>query len=460
MKKSKKDYNRKQKVFPVVKFRKESITSFSGLIFIFQYFNMKELKNKVNSCFSHINHKTVIGFQKIFFILIFHVMLGFRNLRELECYRTDPLLLRLLSLRSFPCLSSLTRNMSKADETSIIALRRLIREDILMKLSSLNLKVITLDFDGSVITSSKYAEGTAVGFNKKKKGARSYYPLFCTIAQTGQVFDFHHRPGNVHDSNGALDFIKQCIENVRIYLPNCKLETRLDSAFFNDDIVKLLDTEKVEFSISVPFERFTELKAMIENKKHWSMLTSVWSYFISKWSPQCWKEKYQFIFMRQKVKKQEKGVIQLDLFRPLTFEYEYKVIISNKKTTVKNILFFHNGRGYQENIFSELKSQTHMDYIPTKNKYANILYMIAAIFAHNQLRAIQMDMRKAKKNKRNEGKPLWVFKETKIFRRRMLNIAGRIIRPQNKLILSINDNKLTKDLFKDFANFTQLPLVA
>jgi hypothetical protein len=45
-----------------------------------------------------------------------------------------------------------------------------------------------------------------VGFNRKKKGQRSYYPLFCSVAQTGQVLDVWHRPGNVHDSNGAKAF--------------------------------------------------------------------------------------------------------------------------------------------------------------------------------------------------------------------------------------------------------------
>jgi len=35
---------------------------------------------------------------------------------------------------------------------------------------------VTLDFDGSVQSTKVHAEGTAVGFNKNKKGARSYYP--------------------------------------------------------------------------------------------------------------------------------------------------------------------------------------------------------------------------------------------------------------------------------------------
>jgi len=64
-----------------------------------------------------------------------------------------------------------------------------------------------MDFDGSVLSTGRVAEGTAVGFNKKKKGQRSYYPLFCTIAQIGQVLDLYHRSGNVHHSNGAEQFI-------------------------------------------------------------------------------------------------------------------------------------------------------------------------------------------------------------------------------------------------------------
>ena len=99
---------------------------------------------------------------------------------------------------------------------------------------------MTLDYDGSVLSTRRHAEGTAVGFNKKKKGARSYYPLFCTIAQTDHVLDLHHRPGNVHDSNGADAFIDHCVSHVRSCLPRAKVETRIDSAFFNETITQRL----------------------------------------------------------------------------------------------------------------------------------------------------------------------------------------------------------------------------
>ena len=79
----------------------------------------------------------------------------------------------------------------------------------------------------SVIGAGRAAEGTAVGFNKKKKGQRSYYPLFCTVAQTGQVFNVLHRSGNVHDSNGAEAFILLCIKQVQAALPGIIIEVRI-----------------------------------------------------------------------------------------------------------------------------------------------------------------------------------------------------------------------------------------
>jgi hypothetical protein len=111
---------------------------------------------------------------------------------------------------------------------------------------------VTMDFDGSVISTSRYAEGTAVGYNTHKKGERSYYPLFCTIAQTAQVLDVLHRRGNVHDSHDSLAFISACIAQLRTHLPGAVLESRKDSAFFNDKTVELLD---VRAHIESPAER-------------------------------------------------------------------------------------------------------------------------------------------------------------------------------------------------------------
>jgi hypothetical protein len=59
-----------------------------------------------------------------------------------------------------------------------------------------------------------------------------------------------------------MEFIAACMAIIRQELPGVVIEARLDSALFNDDMVTMLNDEKVKFTISVPFERFPELKKM------------------------------------------------------------------------------------------------------------------------------------------------------------------------------------------------------
>ena len=125
---------------------------------------------------------------------------------------------------------------------------------------------ITLDFDGSVLGTNRRAEGVASGWNTKKKGQQSYYPLFCTVAQLAQVLAVHHRSGNVHDSNGSYDFLRDCVEKAKNACPRANIESRLDGAFFSEKTIELLTELGVEYSISVPFKRYhTTIKRLIDS---------------------------------------------------------------------------------------------------------------------------------------------------------------------------------------------------
>jgi hypothetical protein len=118
-----------------------------------------------------------------------------------------------------------------------------------------------------------------VGFNKKKKGARSYYPLFCTVAESSQFLAMHHRSGNVHDSNGACEFIDHCIDLVRDSVTDTTVAARFDSAFFAKEIVWTLSAQDVTFTMSVPFSRQPQLKAFVEDRLRWRTVDDTVSYF-------------------------------------------------------------------------------------------------------------------------------------------------------------------------------------
>jgi len=445
MKSSKRQiYSRVHKM-PALRFADQTLTSFAGLIVFQPLLSKLELKKRLRSCFAHLNIGSIFGHHFIMLQLIVHLMLGFRRLRDVDYYKDDPLVKRILGLNKLPDVATISRALADADEMSVSKGRELCRNLVLERLKKLGLRRLTLDFDGSVLSTARKAEGTAVGFNKKKKGARSYYPLFCTLAQTGQVFDFHHRPGNVHDSNGAREFILACIAIIRRELPWVTIEARLDSAFFSDEIVTLLNEEGVKFTVSVPFERFAELKKMIEAHKTWKALDATWSYFENSWRPKAWERRYRFVFVRQRSKIIDKDPIQLDLFVPHEYGYEFKVIVTNKGTSAKKVLMYHNGRGSQESVFGELKSQSQMEYIAVRHLYGNQLYMMAAILAHNLSRELQMATMPVARGTTVKRAPLWRFIELATLRHRLLQRAGRLTQPSGRLTLTLGANEVVKN---------------
>jgi hypothetical protein len=368
MKRSRKNVRTKATVIPELRFEDQRLTSFAGLVVFQKFFQLIALKTRLQKCFRHLSQGKVFDRATIFMQLVVHLLLGFRELRDVSHYQDDPLVQRVLGLKHLPDVATVSRMLKEADQHSVDKLRGLLTEMVLERIGALALPRVTLDFDGSVQSTSRRAEGTAVGFNKKKKGARSYYPLFCTLAQTGQVLSFLHRSGNVHDSNGAREFILHCVQQVRGTLPGVIIEIRMDSAFFSDEIVAALNANGVEFTISVPFERFLELKQMIERRRRWRTIDGERSYFELNWKPKSWPRSCRFLMIRTRVKQQQKGPVQLDLFEPYQYGFEFKVIVTNKDLSASALVDYHGGRGSQENVFGELKTQCQMDYIPVRKR--------------------------------------------------------------------------------------------
>jgi hypothetical protein len=289
-----------------------------------------------------------------------------------------------------------------------------------------------------------------VGFNKIKKGARSYYPLFCTVAQTGQVLDFAHRSGNVHDSRGAREFMLGCLQEVVRALPAVQLEVRLDSAFFSEEIIEFLDRGGVEYTISVPFERFAELKKTIQSRRNWRRIIDKLGYFETEWRPKKWTSSARFVFIRQAVAQRRKEPIQLDLFIPYDEHWEFKVIVTNKTVQPATVLAFHNGRGSQETLLGQLKSQCHVGYVPVRHLVGNQIFLLAGVTAHNLARELQMATQPPERGTTPKRAPFWIFQELQTLRRNLLLRAGRLTLPQGELTLTVSANR---EVRREFVRF-------
>lgn len=453
MKISKAAVHWKGRAMPEVQFEEDQqLTSFSGLLIFAQLFDRLGLKGRLSTCFDHLKINSIYGHATVVMVLIVHLLLGYRKLQELRYYDDDPLVKRVLALKQLPDVATVSRILSTTDKESVQLMRQLIRSEVSTRLQRMTPTRITADFDGSVCGTSRKAQGTAVGYNKKKKGQRSYYPLFCTIAQTGQVFDVLHRPGNVHDSNGARSFILACIAALREALPGVIIEVRMDSAFFSDEIVSLLEAMQILYTISVPFERFAELKGKINNRTFWHRAYTDTRYFQLWWKPKCWDTKRRFLFVRTREAKQRKEPLQLNMFEPYEYGYQFKVIVTNQRLSAHKVIVLHNGRGAQEAIFAELKSQAQMDYIPSNRLTANQTYILSAVLAHNLNRELQMSASEPVRATTEQREPWWIFKRLETLRNTIIHRAGRLVRPQGRLILKLSANPVVQDELLHYLN--------
>ena len=265
------------------------------------------------------------------------------------------------------------------------------------------------------------------------------------MAQTQQFLDLLHRPGNVHDSRGARDFMQGCFETVRAACPGVQLEARMDGAFFGQKILFALDAPGVEFTASVPFERLVALKGFVEGRKRWRRLDETWSFFEMIWKPKSWDRFMRFVFLRQRTARQQKGPLQLDLFTPRDDTYQYSVIVTNKTVGAARVARFHHGRGSQEGIFADGKSSAQLDYLPVRTLHGNQLYTLGAMIAHNLAREIQMSAYERERGATQKRAPHWQFESLRRLRQRLIQRAGRLTRPGGKLTLTMNANEALRD---------------
>lgn len=210
--------------------------------------------------------------------------------------------------------------------------------------------------------------------------------------------------------------------------------------FFSYAIVGMLDATGVEFTVSVPFERFTELKDVVEKRQRWRRLNHRCDFFETHWKPKRWDENYRFVFIRTCNRQQYKEPVQLELLIPYEYGHDFKVIVTNKRVSARKVPSNHNGRGAQEGVFAELKSQTQMDYVPTRKLAGNQVYVLCAILAHNLNREMQMQCLPRMHNTTERRAPLWEFEQLGTLRRKLIQRAGQLISPQGQLTLTLSEN--------------------
>ena len=88
-------------------------------------FQKLNLKARLKQCFQPVKGSAIFGPHRIVLLLIVHLLLGFRRLRDVDYYRDDPLVQRLLGLHRLPDVATICRTLAAMGRESVQKVRQL-----------------------------------------------------------------------------------------------------------------------------------------------------------------------------------------------------------------------------------------------------------------------------------------------------------------------------------------------
>ncbi|MCP5031423.1 MAG: hypothetical protein GY939_06420, partial [Actinomycetia bacterium] len=218
----------------------EALSAHGGLELFSRYLAERGWLARLREVYAGRRFDTDYGSWRMSLAVIGMLIVGGSRLAHLRQLGRDPVFLRFARLRKLPSERTLSRWLGQMTEGLQDRLQVLLRDVAFATWSAAEMARVTIDLDGTVIRTGVCVEGAERGFNPHHPKDPSYYPLTAHLAQTGQMLGVWNRPGNTHDSVGAVDRLRELIGDVRERLGPVPLEVRLDSAFCQKAVLDLL----------------------------------------------------------------------------------------------------------------------------------------------------------------------------------------------------------------------------
>jgi hypothetical protein len=200
-----------------------------------------------------------------------------------------------------------------------------------------------------------------------------------------------NRPGNVHDSHGAIGFLRTVLAELRDRFGRFhRLELRLDDAFFSREMLGFLDGEVLGYAIKVPLWKWLGVREKVATRKRWERVgDSIDGLETTLDLPQ-WERAQRVVVCRKRVFHEAHKNFQLHLFDPDDGHFAYSAFATNTALGVAALWHFMAGRGGHEKTLGELKQSLAFDAISSRDQQINAFWQQIVVLAHNLVRSFQL----------------------------------------------------------------------
>src|SRR2546428_9140735 len=434
-----------------IQFVPQALTSYGGLELLGRYLRQIDLGARLRQAFRGV--RSDYGSHRIALVLLAGFYVGARRLGHLRYLSGDPLVTRFCGLARLPTRRTVADWLRQFTQATLAPLVALNRDLVTEALARLDLPRLTIDVDGTVIRTGATVAWAFRGFNPHHRKDPSYYPLVAHLAQTGHILRLKNRPGNVHDSKQAVAFLRELIESLRQRLGRAlPLEFRMDAAFCQRDVFRLLAARRCAYAIKVGYWSWLPLQALAATRQRWEPLAPDVAGFMSDLAIPQWNLQLRVMLYRKHVLHETPKNFQLDLFTPNDGHFEYYAVATNMALGLPALYAFVCGRGVQEKTFGEIKGEFALDVVPTRHYGANSAWQQLSILAHNIARSFQLDTLAAPKPRSRKRTYAYVLRSMRTLRFLLIARAGRLTRIDGRNVLRLAANPATEQLYTKVAH--------
>ena len=400
-------------------FNHRGLSHFGGAYFFHEFVRVLHVRHFLAEQIRYSRRNRDYSVSQMLLALVYPILLGLDRIETASLLRSDRTFQYLTGLQSFPDPQTLRRFLLNAPAD--------LREQLHRANDRLPQRFIHLpehrsrlmfDLDSTVVTSFGHQEGTAVGYNPRYHGKRSYDPLLCVEANSSFLWDVELRRGDAGTWAGSEELLADCFlsspSDIR------EFRVRADAGFGYGPVLDMLELR--------PTAQYAVVSRMVPSLKRelgglrYERLNPSWEIAEFEHCPHGWPHARRCIVARKPMQESDP--------EPTLFvmkQYAYRAWHTNLPMTPAGVWHFYDGRAGMERRIREIREDYALAKIPTRAFEANALYLEVVRLAYNLVTAFQRTCLP------QEWQTLTLSK----LRHRLFWLPGELTRPQNRPTLRL-----------------------
>lgn len=231
-------------------FSQAKLTSYAGLELFDRYLRRIGFSDLIRAAFGPVRLGGDFGAIALVRVLIALLVVDGRRLEHLKYLASDPLLLRFARVQVWPTARMASLWPKRFTMKSVEHLSALDAAVIVQILPRLELHSLTIDVNGTVVSTGLKVERAERGYDPHHRKCPSYCPITAHSAETTHVLRVRNRSGNVHDGKASLHFLRELWRELAGFsVPCSQIRLRMDGAFFREDVLNWLAWREVGYAL-------------------------------------------------------------------------------------------------------------------------------------------------------------------------------------------------------------------